>query len=116
LAGLSDRVPGGHIILQIVISSGDRAMHRLHTFLALAATAALAAAMSVAVFGSADAKEKKQYRGQQRPQVIIRDRYLYGPPPPPSSDRNYYGPAPGIQAPMERVPLPAPLAQPPTNR
>jgi hypothetical protein len=113
-------VPGGHIILQIVISSGDRAMHRLHTLLALAATATLAAAvslaMSVAVSGGADAKEKKQYRGQQRPQVIIRDRHLYGPPPPPSSDRNYYGPAPGIQAPMERVPLPAPLAQPPTNR
>ena len=41
---------------------------------------------------------------------------MYGPPPPPSSERNYYGPAPGIQQPMERVPLPAPLAQPPTNR
>jgi hypothetical protein len=90
-------------------------MHRLQSLVALAATAALATVTVLAVPESASAKDKQQYR-PKRPEVIIRDRDLYGPPRPPSSDRNYYGPAPGIQAPMERVPLPAPLAQPPTNR
>ena len=92
-------------------------MHRLQTLVALAATAALAVATVPAAVDSASAGQKKQSRpSSQRPQVIIKDRWLYGPPPPPSSERNYYGPAPGIQQPMERVPLPAPLAQPPTNR
>ena len=58
-----------------------------------------------------------QYKSKRagRRQTIIRDRSLFGPPPlPPSStERNYYGPAPGIQPPMERVPLPAPLSPPP---
>jgi hypothetical protein len=91
-------------------------MPRLHTLVALAATAGLAAAAITTAADSASAGQKKQSRPSQRPQVIIKDRWLYGPPPPPSSYRNYYGPAPGIQQPMERVPLPAPLAQPPINR
>jgi hypothetical protein len=77
-----------------------------------AAVVLLAVPVAVATAQSADARQKKP--GQSpRPQVIIKDRWLYGPPPPPSSDRNYYGPAPSIQPPMQRVPLPAPLAQPP---
>jgi hypothetical protein len=77
-----------------------------------AAAVLLAVPVAVVTAQSADARPKKQ--GQMpRPQVIVKDRWLYGPPPPPSSERNYYGPAPSIQQPMQRVPLPAPLAQPP---
>jgi len=67
----------------------------------------------------ASAQQAQQKQRAARPRVIIRDRdrMLNGPPLPPSStERNYYGPSPGIQAPMERVPLPAPLAQPPILR
>jgi hypothetical protein len=99
-------------------------MHRLQrTATAMAALAAVfATSAAVIAAGAAEARQgsTRQERGArpstQQPNVILRDRWLYGPPPPPSSERNYYGPAPGIQQPMERVPLPPPLAQPPTNR
>jgi hypothetical protein len=77
-----------------------------------AAVVLRAVPVAVATAQSADARQKKQGQAP-RPQVIIKDRWLQGPPPPPSSDRNYYGPAPTIQPPMQRVPQPAPLAQPP---
>jgi hypothetical protein len=86
-------------------------MHRLHCVLALAVLASLLSAVR-----EADAQQQRQQAQPSQRQVIIRDRWQRGPPPPPSSDRNYYGPAPGIQQPMERVPMPAPLSQPPTNR
>jgi hypothetical protein len=100
-------------------------MHRLQSVLARAVAVSvlvgLAAPLPVlgglAAAADADAQQSRQRtRPAQRPQIILRDRWLHGPPPPPSSDRNYYGPAPGIQQPMERVPLPAPLSPPPTNR
>jgi hypothetical protein len=106
-------------------------MPRLCTILAVAMAGAVAAALPA----PADARQKQsaqpsasagsQYRSSQyrqksqtrprRPGVIIRDRSIFHPPPlPPSStERNYYGPAPGIQPPAPRVPLPAPLAPPP---
>lgn len=95
-------------------------MPRLCTAMAIA-VAVIVAAPGASTSASAQQKQKASAGAQQkhkparRPQVIIRDRSLYGPPPlPPSStERNYYGPAPGIQPPMERVPLPAPLAPPP---
>ena len=90
-------------------------MHRLHRILALAALASLMGGLGAASDASAQ-QNRQQARPPQQPQVILRDRWLSGPSPPPSSDRNYYGPAPGVQQPMERVPLPAPLSQPPTNR
>jgi hypothetical protein len=92
-------------------------MPRLSTVLAFAVAAAVAAPLT-----PADAQQRQKsysgsrYKGKpaRRPQVIIRDRSHLGPPPlPPSStERNYYGPAPSIQQPMQRVPLPAPLAPP----
>lgn len=86
-------------------------MHRLYM---LAATLAVLAA-ATAFDGSATAQQKRQAKPpSQPPKVILRDRWRNGPPPQP--ERNYYGPAPTIQPPMERVPMPAPLAQPPTNR
>ena len=86
-------------------------MHRLYM---LAATLAIGAA-TMAFHGSATAQQqKKQAKPPQPPNVILRDRRPYGPPPQP--ERNYYGPAPSIQPPMERVSPPAPLAQPPINR
>ena len=91
-------------------------MHRLLGVLALAVPMSLLGDLGVAWDASAQQSRQQQTRPSQRPQVIIRDRWMHGPPPPPSSQRNYYGPAPGIQQPMERVPLPAPLSQPPTNR
>ena len=85
-------------------------MHRLLSLTLLAAVTALVSASSVS------AQQRQQARPLERPPVF-RDRpFSSAPPPPPSSDRNFYGPAPGIQQPMERVPQPAPLAQPPTNR
>jgi hypothetical protein len=89
-------------------------MHRLHRFLALAALVSLLGSFGAA--WEADAQQRPQAQPAPQPRIIDRDRWLQGPPPPPSSNRNYYGPAPGIQQPMERVPLPAPLAEPPTNR
>jgi hypothetical protein len=89
-------------------------MHRLHRILALAALASLMGGLGIA--SDASAQNRQQARPPQQPQIILRDRSFSGPPLPPSSDRNYYGPAPGVQQPMERVPLPAPLSQPPTNR
>ena len=86
-------------------------MHRLLNIALLASFVAL-----LGVPAASAQTKQQQSTPAQRPQVIIRDRSLYGPPLPPSSERNYYGPAPTIQQPMERVPLPAPLAQPPTNR
>jgi len=77
--------------------------------LALAITVAIA----LAPVSAADARGKKSgVKPPPRPPVIVRDPSLYRPPPPPH-DRSYYGPAPSIQPPMQRVPLPAPLAQPP---
>jgi hypothetical protein len=90
-------------------------MHRLHRILALAILTSLLGGPWAA--WEADAQQQRQQvRPPQQPRIILRDRSLNGPPPPPSSERNYYGPAPGVQQPMERVPLPAPLSQPPTNR
>jgi hypothetical protein len=82
------------------------------------ARAALAALLTPAMVGSAIAQQRQQSRPPvQRPPVVIpQDRWFYGPPPPPSSDRRYYEPAPGIQRPMDRVPPPAPLAEPPIRR
>jgi hypothetical protein len=100
-------------------------MPRLCTAIAVAIVLALGAG---APANSASAQQQKQKAGVQhvqqkqrapRSRVIIldRDRMLNGPPLPPSStQRNYYGPSPGVQGPMERVPLPAPLAQPPILR
>jgi hypothetical protein len=88
-------------------------MLRLHRILTLAVAASVLGGLGAA--WQADAQQRQQAQPSQ-PRVIYRDRWLQGPPPPASSNRNYYGPAPGVQQPMERVPLPAPLAQPPTNR
>ena len=88
-------------------------MHRLYTL--AAALAVLGAA--VAHTGSADAQAQKQQNQAgppQPPRIILRDRDRFGPPPQP--ERRYYGPSPGVQAPMQRVQPPAPLAQPPINR
>jgi hypothetical protein len=85
----------------------------MHRFLTAALAALLALPVALAAADGASAKQKQ--RPSQRPQVIIQDRGMYGPPSPPSSQRNYYGPAPSIQAPMQRVPLPPPLAQPPVR-
>jgi hypothetical protein len=90
-------------------------MHRLHRILAFAVVISLLGGLGLAWDASAR-QNKQQTRPSQRPPAIVRDRWMYGPPLPPSSERNYYGPAPGVQGPMQRVPLPAPLAQPPTNR
>jgi hypothetical protein len=87
-------------------------MHRLQKITALVVVAIAAAAIAE----NASAQQQRQSRPPPRPQGVIPDRGLFGPPPPPSSERNYYGPAPGVQQPMERVPQPAPLAQPPINR
>ena len=96
-------------------------MPRLWTAVAITVAVAVAAP-GVSTSAGAQQKQKASAGAQQKqkavrqPQVIIRDRdrWMYGPPLPPSStERNYYGPAPGIQPPMERVPLPAPLAPPP---
>jgi hypothetical protein len=84
-------------------------MHRLYT---LAAALAVAGAM-LAHPGSADAQHKKQAKPPRSPPVILRER-RYGPPPQP--EPKYYQPAPTIQPPMKRVPLPEPLAQPPIGR
>lgn len=83
-------------------------MHRLWIAIATAV------AVAVAPVAVASAKEQKRPRSEKRPQVIIRDPSLFRAPPPPH-ERDYYGPAPTIQAPMQRVPLPAPLAQPPVR-
>jgi hypothetical protein len=86
-------------------------MHRLTTFAAALALLGVA----VALGGSADAQQRRKQAKPppQQPRVILRDRFGT---PPQQPERNYYGPAPGIQPPMERVPMPAPLAQPPINR
>jgi hypothetical protein len=90
-------------------------MRRLQSIVALAALISVVG--SPAVSWDASAQQRSQgAKPTQRPQVIYRDRFRGPPPPPPSSERNYYGPAPGIQQPMQRVPLPSPLAEPPTNR
>jgi hypothetical protein len=89
-------------------------VHKLVTL--AAALAVLGAPLSAhGAGGRAEAQQRKQLRPPpQQPRVLRdRDRY-YGPPQQP--ERNYYGPAPGIQQPMERVPMPPPLAQPPINR
>jgi len=70
------------------------------------------AALVLSGYALAQEQKRPPPKPAQRPQVIIQDRSLYGPPPVPH-ERNYYGPAPGIQPPMERIPPPAPLAQPP---
>jgi len=76
----------------------------------------IAVVLALSLAASANAQQQqKQPRPAQRPPVIINDPSLSRPPPPLQHERNYYGPAPTIQPPMERVPLPAPLAQPPTR-
>lgn len=75
---------------------------------------AIAVLLAFATVGPAHAEKTQkqpQAKPHARPPVIIDDRTFRAPPPP--HERNYYGPAPTIQPPMERVPLPAPLAQPP---
>jgi hypothetical protein len=84
-------------------------MHRLYIALAVAFAVVLAPVVSEAAQKKQTTSQTKSYK---RPKVIIRDRDLFRAPPTPH-ERNYYGPAPSIQRPMERVPLPAPLAQPP---
>jgi hypothetical protein len=81
----------------------------------LCGVVAVAVLVVSAPLASALAKDKKASRPPQRPPVIINDPSLSRPPPPLQHERNYYGPAPTIQPPMERVPLPAPLAQPPVR-
>jgi hypothetical protein len=71
---------------------------------------AMAALTSLVAASAAEAAQKHQKPSRKR--VIILDRSLYGPPPPPH-DRRYVGPAPAIQPPMDPVPRVAPLAQPP---
>jgi hypothetical protein len=89
-------------------------MHRLLPILAFAVLTTLSGGLGIV--SEAPAQQRQQTGPPQRPQIILRERGPYGPPPPPSSNRNYYGPAPGVQPPMERVPQPAPLSEPPTNR
>ena len=84
-------------------------MHRLCT------TMAIAFAVAVAPLASASAKKNRQQRPPPRPPVITNDPSLFRPRPPLQPERNFYGPAPSIQPPMERVPLPAPLAPPPVR-
>lgn len=82
-------------------------MHLVHTAFAIAILAALG------TFASATAQQKQPSANPPpRPPVIINDPSIYRPPAMPP-ERQYYGPAPGIQPPMERILPPAPLAQPP---
>jgi hypothetical protein len=71
----------------------------------------IAVLLAVGTVGPAYAERAQKQPRTKRPPVIIDDRTFRAPPPP--HERSYYGPAPTIQPPMERVPLPAPLAQPP---
>src|SRR5262245_46658042 len=66
---------------------------------------ALAIAVLTAPGLVAAQQRQPQTKAPPRPPVIIQDRSIFGPPPVPH-ERNYYGPGPGIQQPMERVPLP----------
>lgn len=84
-------------------------MYRLSTAIAVALAVALPPTVSE---GAQKRQTTSHTKSHKRPPVIVRDPSLYRPPPP-LHDRNYYGPAPTIQPPMERIPLPAPLAQPP---
>jgi len=79
-------------------------MHLVRTLFAIAVLAALT------VPGPADAQQK-QGKSERRPIIITDPSFYRGPPPP--HERNYVGPGPTIVPPMERVPGPAPLAQPP---
>jgi hypothetical protein len=95
------------------VLTSEAAMHRLATLIAVAFAVALAPAVSEgAQKKQTTYQTKSQTKSYRRPKVIFRDRSLFRAPPPPH-ERNYYGPAPSIQPPMQRVPLPAPLAQPP---
>jgi hypothetical protein len=84
-------------------------MYRLCSALAVAFALVLA---PVVVEGAQKKRTTSQTKPHKRSTVIIRDRSLFRAPPTPH-ERNYYGPAPSMQPPMQRVPLPAPLAQPP---
>lgn len=81
-------------------------MHFVRAAFAIAVLAALT------VPNPADA-EQRQSKSQRRP-IIINDPSFYRGPPPPH-ERNYVGPGPTIVPPMERIPGPAPLAQPPVR-
>jgi hypothetical protein len=84
-------------------------MHALYT---LVATLAVLGTAMMAHADGASAQQTKHAKPTPPPRIIIeRD---FGPPRQP--EPKYYGPAPGIQPPMERVPMPPPLAEPPTNR
>jgi hypothetical protein len=85
-------------------------MQSIRTLLATTFAAAVLAS-GAAVSAHAQQKGAKP----QRPQVIIIDRSL-GRPPPPPHERNYVGPAPSTAPPMQRIPQVAPLAQPPIPR
>ena len=79
-------------------------MSIVHTLIAITGLVSLAA------LAPASAAEKQHAPSERR--VIILDRSLYGPPPPPH-ERRYVGPAPAVAPPMESVPKVPPLAQPP---
>lgn len=81
-------------------------MHLVRTALAIAMLVATGA------FTTASAQQKQPSAKSQRPHVITRDRSRFRAPRPPHR-RTYVGPGPTIVPPMERIPLPAPLAQPP---
>lgn len=80
-------------------------MHLVRTVLAVAILAALSA-------GQAAAQEKEARAKNRRPPIIYNDPSLYRAPPPPH-DRTYVGPGPSLVPPMQRIPPPAPLSQPP---
>jgi hypothetical protein len=82
-------------------------MHIVQSTLAIA----LLAAVSLPA-GQAAAHDKEAAARNRRPPVIIRDRSL-GRPPPLPHERTYVGPGPTVVPPMERIPPPAPLSQPP---
>lgn len=79
-------------------------MHLVRTALTIAVLTALT------VPGPADAQQK-QSKSERRPIIITDPSFYRGPPP--AHQRNYVGPGPTVVPPMERIPSPAPLAQPP---
>jgi hypothetical protein len=90
-------------------------MHKLITLAAALAVLGAAVVADGSVASTEAQQKRKQARPPPQPKVLReRDRFFFNTPQRP--ERNFYGPAPGIQQPMERVPMPAPLAEPPINR
>lgn len=75
--------------------------------------AAFAIAVLAALLAPGASAHEKQGKSR-RPPIIINDPSLARPPPPPH-ERTYVGPGPTVVPPMERIPAPAPLAQPPVR-